>query len=110
MRRLVCWAAVVVENFRSPDVMKAWGYGYDQLRAWKPDIIYASNSSFGPEGPRAGDGSFDNIIQAYTGAAVANGGGPSHEPLRTPWNLADEVGAMSFSNGILMALLHKAHT
>eukprot|EP00747_Dinoflagellata_sp_TGD_P016494 gnl/TRDRNA2_/TRDRNA2_125158_c0_seq1.p1 gnl/TRDRNA2_/TRDRNA2_125158_c0~~gnl/TRDRNA2_/TRDRNA2_125158_c0_seq1.p1 ORF type:complete len:372 (+),score=42.41 gnl/TRDRNA2_/TRDRNA2_125158_c0_seq1:119-1117(+) len=110
MRRLVQWADIVVENFRSPDVMKSWGYGYDQLRAWKSDIIYASNSSFGPAGPRAGDGSFDNIVQAYTGAAVANAGGPSHEPLRAAWNLADEVGAMSFTSGILMALLHKART
>ena len=89
MRRLVMWADVVVENFRGPGIMEKWGFGYDQLREWKADIIYCSNSGFGPKGPKAGNGSFDAISQAFTGAQVSNGGGPSYEPLTAPWALAD---------------------
>ena len=29
------WADIVVDNFRSPNIMKGWGYGYEELKKWK---------------------------------------------------------------------------
>jgi crotonobetainyl-CoA:carnitine CoA-transferase CaiB-like acyl-CoA transferase len=49
-------------------------------------------------------------VQAYTGAAVHNGGGPSHFPLTAPWVMADEVGALNFTIGLLMAVVHLQRT
>ena len=36
MKRLTEWADIVVDNFRSPNIMKGWGYGYED------NIIYLS--------------------------------------------------------------------
>lgn len=110
MKRLTEWADIVVDNFRSPNIMKGWGYGYVELKKWNPQIIYGQNSSFGPYGPKSGEGSFDAVAQAYAGAAVSNGGGTRYTPLHAPWAMADEVGAMNFTMGLLMAIIHKQKT
>ncbi len=49
-KRLVEKCDVVIENF-SPGVMDRLGLGYEVLRAIKPDIIMASISSTGQDGP-----------------------------------------------------------
>ena len=49
-RKLVARADIVAENYR-PGVMAKLGLGYDDIRAMKPDIIYAAASGFGPDGP-----------------------------------------------------------
>ena len=110
MRKLTLWSDIIVDNFRSPSIMKQWGYGYEVLKSWKPNIIYGQNSSYGPYGPKSGKGSFDAVAQAYAGAAVSNGGGTSFTPLHAPWAMADEVGAMNFTIGLLMAIVHKEKT
>ena len=57
---------MVVENFK-PGTIERLGYGYEALRAIKPDLVYASISGFGQTGPRAGLPAFDGAIQAYSG-------------------------------------------
>jgi formyl-CoA transferase len=104
MHRLAKWADVLAENFR-PGVLSAWGYGYEVLRKVNPALVYASNSGFGPTGEWAGEGAFDLITQAYSGAMVSQGGGPSHTPMAAEWALADEVGAMNFTTAILAAIV-----
>ena len=49
-KRLVASCDVVIENY-SPGVMNRLGLGYETLRDIKPDIIMASISSTGQEGP-----------------------------------------------------------
>jgi hypothetical protein len=61
----------VVDNFRSPAVMEGWGYGWEQLRSWNPTVIYGQNSSYGPRGPKAGEGSFDGVCQVRRMQAVS---------------------------------------
>jgi crotonobetainyl-CoA:carnitine CoA-transferase CaiB-like acyl-CoA transferase len=60
---------VVAENYR-PGVMEQLGLGYAALKAVKPDIIYASGSGFGPDGPYASRPGQDLIIQAMSGIAT----------------------------------------
>ena len=50
--KLVDTADVVAENFR-PGVMEKLGFGHETLKARKPDLIYASASGYGPDGPYA---------------------------------------------------------
>ena len=50
LRRIVAISDVVAENFAA-GVMERLGFGYEQLRALKPDIIYVSNCGFGHSGP-----------------------------------------------------------
>ena len=66
LKELIKKSDVVVENFR-PGVMDRLGLGYESLNKVKPDIIYASISGFGQEGPYVKRPSFDIIAQAMSG-------------------------------------------
>ena len=79
MERLVKWADVLTENFRA-GVMDRLGFNYDVCKQWNPQLIYASNSGFGPEGEWAPRPSYDGMAQAFSGVLLSNGGGPSHLP------------------------------
>jgi crotonobetainyl-CoA:carnitine CoA-transferase CaiB-like acyl-CoA transferase len=50
-QRLVACADVVIENF-APGVMKRLGLDYARLSAVKPDLVMASLSAFGQDGPQ----------------------------------------------------------
>ena len=55
---------MVIENFR-PGVMARLGIGYDDIKADNPDVVYASLSGFGAEGPYKDRSAYDTVIQAY---------------------------------------------
>ncbi len=103
VHRLVAEADVLTENFR-PGFLDRLGYGYDDLRAINPRLIYATNSGFGPTGAWRDRGSFDVVAQGMSGAMVAIAGGPGNPPMSSPWGLADQVGSMTFAYGIMAAL------
>jgi CoA:oxalate CoA-transferase len=102
--KLVEEADVVTDNFR-PGVMKKLGLDWDSLSKIKPDIITASASGFGSEGPNAYEPSFDIIGQGMGGIMVASGGGPEHQPISLPGGFADQTGAMVFAFGITTAII-----
>src|SRR5690606_37693809 len=66
LRALIAESDVVVSNFRA-GVMERMGFGYEELRALNPRIIWASGTGFGPTGPHAHEGGQDVVIQAYSG-------------------------------------------
>ncbi|MEZ4502587.1 MAG: CoA transferase [Dehalococcoidia bacterium] len=103
IRRLVPGFDVVIENFR-PGVMERWGLGYDDLRALRPDIILASGSAWGREGPWAQRPGYDHVAQALSGVMVEQGGGPEHEPHALIGGFADQIGAMLLAYGVSSAL------
>jgi len=109
MEKLVKWADVITENFK-PGTFDAYGYTYEWCAKINPGIIVCANSGFGNQGPMGHLGSFDAVAQAFTGVMHGQGGGPDQKPQPVDFALSDEVGAMSFVQGILMALLHKART
>ena len=77
-KRLVEKCDVVIENF-SPGVMDRLGLGYETLRAIKPDIIMASISSTGQEGPLRDLRAYAPSIGALSGLDSTmgyEGGGP----------------------------------
>ena len=63
--RLVEGCDVVVENFR-PGTMERWGLGYSDLKEIREDIILASGSSWGREGPRGNQPGYDHVGQAFS--------------------------------------------
>ncbi|MGD9933265.1 MAG: CaiB/BaiF CoA transferase family protein [Dehalococcoidia bacterium] len=103
VRRLVPTVDVVVENFR-PGVIERLGLGYADLRALKPDIILASASAWGREGPWAKRGGYDHVAQALSGVMYEQGEGPGGEPQALIGGFADQVGAMLLAFGIASAL------
>ncbi len=107
VRKLIQDADVLAENFR-PGYLDSIRLGYDDLRDVNPQLIYATNSGFGPEGEWARRGSFDVVAQGMSGAMVALGGGPGQRPVTAPWGLADQTGSLLFAYGIVTALFARA--
>mmetsp|Transcript_113774 Transcript_113774/g.332305 ORF Transcript_113774/g.332305 Transcript_113774/m.332305 type:complete len:455 (-) Transcript_113774:107-1471(-) len=109
MERLVKWADVLAENFR-PGIMDKLGFGYERCKEWNPNIIYASNSGYGPVGAWAMRPSYDAVAQGFAGSMNKQGGGPSHEPKEIQFAFSDEVGATNFCFSIVNALLARERT
>lgn len=92
----------LVENFK-PGAMDRLGLGYADLEARFPALVYCSISGFGQTGPRRADVAFDQIIQGYSGMMDVTGTRESG-PLRVGGPIADLVGGIFASQGILLAL------
>lgn len=74
---LVKHVDVVVHNFR-PGVMERLGFGYDDLSAINPELVYASGSGYGEKGPWVTRPGQDLLVQASSGLAWDSG--PSNVP------------------------------
>lgn len=96
---------VVTENFRA-GVMDRLGLGYDDFRAAKPDIIYASGSGWGQRSELAKQNwpGQDLLIQAMSGV-MYNTGKASDEPTACGTPIADFAASQAMVSGILAALL-----
>ncbi|HUN41470.1 MAG TPA: CoA transferase [Acetobacteraceae bacterium] len=105
---LVKTADVVLENFR-PGTMDAMGFGYDALRALKPDIILVSVSGFGQYGPYRDRPAFDPLGQAMSGLMTLTGQ-PVGRPLGTASSVVDRYTALHATIGTLAALRHRDRT
>jgi len=106
--RLVETADVFVQNMR-PGVMERLGLGYEVMRERNPGIIYASASGYGSQGEHAKWPAMDLLGQARGGTMMMQGP-PDLPPIFSFGGMADQVGAMFLSYGILIALWHRART
>jgi crotonobetainyl-CoA:carnitine CoA-transferase CaiB-like acyl-CoA transferase len=107
-KKLVMSVDVVCENYR-PGVMERMGLGYEQLKAIKPDIIYATGSGYGSDGPCANEPGQDLLIQAASGLATVTG---THEsgPRPVGVSVVDHHGAALMAMGILAAMVRRMQT
>jgi len=101
--RLVEKSDVFVQNFRK-GVAARLGLDYQMLSRYNPMLIYASASGYGPKGPDSGEPSFDYMGLARSGIMTAVGD-PDMEPLNITGGIADQMGAIILSYGIVVALL-----
>ncbi len=102
-------ADVVVEQFR-PGVMERLGFGYEQLKALKPDIIYCAITGFGQTGPKAQLAAHDLNYVADTGL-LAMAADSEGAPVVPPALIADIAGgAYPAAMNIFLALLQRART
>ncbi len=104
---LAASADIVVENFR-PGVVDRLGIGYEAVRARRSDVIYASLSGFGPDGPLAARPAYDHIIQGMSGLMAMTGTSESG-PLRSGLPIVDYVAGQTLTSALLAALLQRAH-
>lgn len=103
---LIARADVVVENFRA-GVMDRLGFGFDAVRAVRPEIIYASASGWGSSGPMRDRPGQDLLVQARSGLMSVTGTGRP-----TPVGLAavDQHGGALLAIGILAAYAKRLAT
>jgi len=99
---------VVSENF-AYGVLERWGFGYEAMKAIKPDIIYVSNCGFGHVGPYAKYKTWGPIVQAMSGLTFSSGL-PDMEPAGWGYSYMDHTGGYYMAKAILFALIHKKRT
>ncbi|MCZ8333342.1 MAG: CoA transferase [Rhodobacteraceae bacterium] len=106
--RLLARADVLLENYR-PGVMARLGYGWDDLHARHPRLIYGAVSGFGQTGPESGKPAYDMVVQARGGVMSITGeeGGP---PVRVGASIGDIVAGMYLAQGVLAALYDRERT
>jgi crotonobetainyl-CoA:carnitine CoA-transferase CaiB-like acyl-CoA transferase len=108
LARLVAVSDVVTENFAS-GVMEGFGFGYEELRLIKHDIIYVSNCGFGQTGPYRTFKSWGPIAQAVSGLTHSSGltGQP---PAGWGYSYLDHTGGYYMAMAVMMALWHRERT
>ena len=105
-RRLLETADVVMENFR-PGAMARMGFGYEQVKAFNPGVVYASVSGYGAGGPDRDLPGQDLLLQARSGLAARTGRADG-APTPTGPVIVDQHAASLLAMGILAALLGRA--
>jgi CoA:oxalate CoA-transferase len=98
-------ADVLVENFR-PGVMERLGYGWEQLHARLPRLIFASTSGFGQTGPYAQRPAYDVVVQAM-GGVMSLTGHPGGAPTRVGTSIGDITAGLFTAIGIQAALVDR---
>jgi crotonobetainyl-CoA:carnitine CoA-transferase CaiB-like acyl-CoA transferase len=107
VRRLAAQADVIVENFR-PGVMDRLGLGYDEVTTDNPDVVYASLSGFGSEGPYRDRSAYDTVMQAYSGFAANQADPDDGIPVFLRQTAADKVTSLYAAQAITAALFARA--
>ncbi len=98
----------ITENF-SAGVLEKWGFGYQQLQAIRPDIVYVSNCGFGHVGPYSQFKSWGPVVQAVSGLTFSSGL-PGEAPAGWGYSYMDHTGAYYMAIAILAALYHRQRT
>ncbi len=109
LKRLIAQADVVIQNFR-PGVVERLGIGYEDARALKPDIVYASITGFGETGPYAGKPVFDPLIQSLSGLTTVQAGSDARRPALVRTILPDKLTGFAVAQAIGAALFARERT
>ncbi len=102
VRELATKCDVLIENFK-PGTMERWGLGPQDLKALRPDLIYARVSGYGQTGPYASRPGFASVCEAVGGLRHLNGF-PDRPPVRPNLSLGDTLAGLHAVIGILLAL------
>ncbi|HWO45547.1 MAG TPA: CaiB/BaiF CoA-transferase family protein, partial [Methylomirabilota bacterium] len=107
-RKLAARTDVVIENYR-PGVLDRLGIGYERIKELNPNVIYASGSGYGSDGPYSHLPGQDLLLQAISGLG-ANTGTESDGPTVSAAAIVDQHSASLLAMGILGALVHRERT
>lgn len=103
-------ADVFIHNVRLKGIERL-GFGYEAVKAIKPDIVYVHCVGFGSGGPYADLQAYDDVIQAATGTATllprADG---NPRPRFLPSLIADKVAGLHAAYATLAAIIHRLRT
>ena len=108
LRDLVTRADVVLQNFR-PGVIERQGFGYADVRALNPGVVYGSISGYGEDGPWVDLPGQDLLAQARSGLLWLTGSA-GDPPMPMGLAAADMMAGNALAQGVLAALVRKART
>ena len=99
---------MLVENFR-PGTMERLGYGWDELHARYPRLVYAAVSGFGHTGPLSERPAYDMVVQAM-GGVMSITGHPGGPPTRVGTSIGDVTAGLFTAVGVCSALYERERT
>ncbi len=102
LRRIARESDVFLQSSRL-GVAERLGFDYEAIRAVRPDVIYASVTAYGKQGPLRNAPGYDPLIQAYTGL-MSTTGHPHSPPTRVGGAVVDYGTGMWAALGVLAAL------
>ncbi|MEZ5232676.1 MAG: CoA transferase [Acidimicrobiales bacterium] len=105
VRKLALRADVLI-NGTAKGTLERIGLGYEELAAVHDQLIYASLTGYGPQGPLGDAPGYDVVVQAFTGIMNREQEGPR----LTGYLYADTATPLVLVNGILLALMARPLT
>ncbi|HTP76856.1 MAG TPA: CoA transferase [Rhizomicrobium sp.] len=107
LRALIPTAQVFIHNVRT-SAMNQLGFGYEQVSAINPSMVYVHLVGFGSEGPYGGRQAFDDLVQAASGGADMLLDNDGQSTMRMfPSYIADKVSGLHALYATLAALFHR---
>lgn len=106
--RLLREADVLVENYR-PGVMHRLGFGYEDVAAVNPRLVYCSCSGYGSSGPYLKRPGQDMLLQAMSGMTMLSGGADA-PPTPVGSAIVDQHAAALAAFGVVAALQARERT
>ncbi len=107
--RLIKEADVFFHNVREAGMARL-GFGYDDVKAIKPDIVYVHCCGFGKGGAYEGRQAYDDLVQAASGVAgllpLTDGGAPKYLPTL----IMDKAAGLYSVYATIAALFHRQRT
>ena len=110
LRALIPTAQVFIHNVRT-SAMNQLGFGYEQVTAINPSMVYVHCVGYGTDGPYGGRQAFDDLVQAASGGAdmiLDKDGGSTMRMY--PSYVADKVSGLHALYATLAALFHRERT
>lgn len=105
--KLVRTADVVIANLPAATLV-SMGLDYESLKKIKPDVIFVTNTAFGPVGPMSKNVGFDGIGQVMCGSAYMTG--EPDQPYRAATAWVDFGTALHCAFGTMAALMERQKT
>ena len=110
LRDLTATCDVFLHNVRA-EAIERLGFGYEAVRALKPDVIYVHCVGFGSNGPYAGLQAYDDVIQALTGTtSLLSRVDGDPRPRYLPSLIADKVAGLHAAYATMAAVIHRLRT
>jgi crotonobetainyl-CoA:carnitine CoA-transferase CaiB-like acyl-CoA transferase len=106
LKKIIITADCFIQNFR-PGAIERMGFGEEEVRKIKEDIVYVSISGFGEEGPYSKKRVYDPVIQALSGLASIQADRETGRPRMVRTIIPDKVTALTAAQAITAALLAK---
>ena len=107
MQRLMTKADIYIQNLGAGAAQRL-GFGSDDWRAVRPDLITCDISGYGEDGDYAGMKAYDLLVQAESGLASITGTGD--EVTRVGVSVCDIAAGMNALTAILEAVIRRGRT
>jgi crotonobetainyl-CoA:carnitine CoA-transferase CaiB-like acyl-CoA transferase len=103
--KIAAMCDIVVANF-SPGTLAKLGLGYEDIRAVRPDVIYADMPALGNDGPYGHHVGMGQTMEAASGMTSLMGYGEG-APMLTGYAYLDPIGGLNGAAAVMSAVEHR---